>query len=72
MLFYPGNVTVYSKVDLIKTTSFRILHEILNDQNEIAAEAHDIIVLFDFVKNHKLIITDEIKKKIAELENRRP
>lgn len=71
MLFYPGNVTVYSKVDLIKTTSFRILHEILNDQNEIAAEAHDIIVLFDFVKNHKLIITDEIKKKIAELENRR-
>jgi acyl-CoA thioester hydrolase len=67
MLFYPGNVTVYSKVDLIKNTSFRILHEIVDDRNEIAAEAQDIIVLFDFGKNTKRVIPDEIKKKIAEL-----
>src|SRR5659263_91986 len=41
ILFYPGNVTVCSKVDLIKNTSFRLLHEIRNDQDEISAEAHD-------------------------------
>jgi len=68
MLFYPGNVIVYSKVDLIKNSSFRIVHEITNDQNEIAAEAHDIIVLYNFDKNTKLNLPDEIKKKIAELE----
>jgi hypothetical protein len=28
-----------------------------------------ILVLFDFVKNHKHTIPEEIKKKIAELEN---
>ena len=67
MLFYPGNVIVYSKVDLIKNSSFRIVHEITNDQNEIAAEAHDIIVLYNFDKNTKLNLPDEIKKKIAEL-----
>jgi len=67
MLFYPGNVIVYSKVDLIKNSSFRIVHEITNDQNEIAAEAHDIIVLYNFDKNTKLNLPDEIKKKITEL-----
>ena len=70
ILFYPGNVTVYSKVDLIKNTSFRILHEIRNDQNEIAAEAHDIIVLYNFDKNSKLLISDQIKKKIEDLGSR--
>ena len=69
MLYYPGNVTILSKVDLIKNTSFRMLHEVTNDQNEIIAEAHDIIVLFDFVKNTKHTIPDEIKRKMAELGN---
>ncbi len=70
ILFYPGNITVYSKVDLIKNTSFRILHEIRNDQDEISAEAHDIIVLYNFDKNSKLLISDQIKKKIEDLGNR--
>ena len=68
-LFYPGQVTVYSKVDFIKNTSFKIQHEISNDNNEISAEAQDIIVLYNFDKNTKLIIPDEIKKKIVELGN---
>jgi acyl-CoA thioester hydrolase len=38
-LFYPGKVTVYSKVDEIKNTSFRIHHAIYDDHNEIAAVA---------------------------------
>lgn len=70
ILFYPGKVTVYSKVDLIKNTSFRLLHEIRNDQDEISAEAHDIIVLYNFDKNSKLLISDQIKKRITELGNR--
>jgi len=63
-LFYPGQVTIYSKVDLIKNTSFRIQHEIYNDKNEISAEAQDVIVFFDFIKNAKLFIPDEIRRKI--------
>ncbi|HNW70888.1 MAG TPA: acyl-CoA thioesterase [Bacteroidales bacterium] len=64
-LFYPGNVTVYSKVDLIKNTSFRIQYEVLNDDAEIVAEAHDIIVFYDFDKNTKLELPEELKKKIT-------
>ncbi len=66
-LFYPGRVSVYSKVDEIKNTSFRIQYEIYDEQNEIAAEAQDIIVLYDFVKGTKLAIPDDLRKKLANV-----
>jgi acyl-CoA thioester hydrolase len=70
-LFYPGQVTVYSKVDYIKNTSFRFQHLIYNDQNEIAAEAQDIIVLYDFLRNIKLTIPNELRSKFELLEKRK-
>jgi len=66
-LFYPGQVKIYSKVDRIKNTSFVLQHEIINDKDEIIAEAQDIIVFYNFDKNTKLIVPDEIKDKIIEL-----
>jgi Predicted thioesterase len=69
-LFYPGQVTICSKVDSIKNTSFQILHQLFNEKRELAAEAHDIIVFYDFVKNTKLSIPLEIRRKIEELENK--
>jgi acyl-CoA thioester hydrolase len=68
-LFYPGQVTIYSKVDSIKNTSFRIQHTVYNDKHEISAEAHDIIVFYDFDKNSKLAISEGIRKNIEALEN---
>ncbi len=65
-LFYPGQVAVYSKVDTIKTTSFPMLHEMLDDQGDIVAQAHDVIVFYDFGRNSKLKIPDEIREKIRE------
>lgn len=70
MLFYPGKVTVYSKVDSIKNTSFAIKHGIYNDKNEFTAEAQDIIVFFDFCENTKLSIPYVFRSKIEELENK--
>lgn len=69
-LFYPGNITVESRIEFIKTSSFGIHHRILNEQNEIAAEAHDIIVYFDFIKNEKVAIPDEFRKSVSRLEGR--
>jgi len=71
-LYYPGQVRVFSKADQIKNSSFRISHAVFNDKNEIAAEAEDIIVLFDFRQNTKLTIPDEIRKKIEKLEKMKP
>ena len=69
-LFYPGEVTVFSKVDSIKNTSFEIQHAIYDDQNEIAARARDIIVFFNFVKNNKLLIPDDLREMIENLEKK--
>jgi len=68
-LFYPGQVTVYSRVDSIKNTSFRIQHIVYNDKHEVSAEVHDIIVFYDFNKNTKLAIPEAIRRKIEALED---
>ncbi len=69
-LFYPGMVVIYTKVVAIKNTSFHFKHEIVNDNDDVIAEAQDIIVLYDFNKNSKILIPDEIKAKIVDLEGR--
>ena len=67
-LFYPGQVTIYTSVDNVKNSSFHVQHQIMNDKKELVAEAQDFIVFYDFNKNAKLNIPNEIKEKIAELE----
>ena len=69
-LFYPGNVTVFSRVEYIKTSSFKIHYEIYNDKNELAAEAQDILVLYDFDRKHKLAIPSDLRKKFEEIEKK--
>lgn len=68
-LFYPGEVTVYSKINWIKNTSFQIQHAVYNGANELAAEALDVIVLYDFRQNIKVTISDELREKIKKVED---
>ena len=68
-LFYPGHVTVHSTVDAIKNTSFRMCHEVYNEKSEIIAEAQDVLVLFDFDRQSKLAIPDDLRERIVKLEN---
>ncbi len=63
-LFYPGMVRVCSRVDQIKNTSFQMRHVVQNDAGETIAEAHDVIVLFNFNKNAKQAIPDIYRERI--------
>jgi acyl-CoA thioester hydrolase len=67
-LHYPGNIIVQVRLEFIKTTSIGLHHQILNEKNEIAAEAHDVIVLYDFNKNEKTEIPKELRKRIEMIE----
>ena len=58
------------RIEFIKITSFGIHHRILNEQNEIAAEAHDVIVTYDFKKNEKIPISEEFRVAVAKIEGR--
>ncbi len=69
-LHYPGNITIQASIEFIKNTSFGIYHQILNQDNEVAAEAHDVIVIYDFNKNEKTLFPERFKKAVSELEGR--
>lgn len=64
-LFYPGNITIRVQLDFIKNTSFGFHHTLLNENNETVAEAHDVMVMFDFDKNEKVTIPDELRNKMV-------
>ena len=46
-LFYPGSVTIYSKVNAIKNTSFTLQHWIYDDSGELTTEVHRFLRLHD-------------------------
>lgn len=70
-LFYPGNITVEARVEFIKNSSFGIEHRILNDKNEVCAEAHDVMVLFDFNKNESIPIPQYAREAMEQIEGRK-
>lgn len=66
-LFYPDNITIEVRKEFIKTTSIGLHHRILNGKNELSAEAHDVIVLYDFNKNQKVPIPDELRQAMEKI-----
>jgi acyl-CoA thioester hydrolase len=54
----------------MKNSSFGIHHFILNNNDEVAAEGHDVIVMYDFNKNEKVAIPDWLRQKVEALEKK--
>ena len=69
-LFYPGIVNVETHCVYIKNTSFSFQHILFNDKGEMAAEATDIIVMYDFNKNEKMLFPPTIKSKFEAIEQK--
>ncbi len=66
-LFFPGKITVKTNTDWIKNTSLQLTHIIFNDKDQVAAEAIDVIVLFDYATQTKVSVSETIKQKISSL-----
>ncbi len=69
-LYFPGTVTIKTSTASMHQTSFHLVHQLFNEANECVAEATDILVMYDFTTNHKLIIPEGIRSNIEKLENR--
>lgn len=67
-LFYPGKIEIHTGLAFIKNTSFSFHHRIYNHKGEIAAEALDVMVLFDFQKNEKVSVPEDLKGNFLRLE----
>ena len=66
-LMYPGNVRVNSTIKSIGNSSFVIEHDLYNDDNTLCAQAEDVIVVFDYNKECKVLIPNDVRIKLEEL-----
>ncbi len=69
-LHYPGNIVVEARMEFIKNTSFGIHHRILSPDGQIAAEAHDVIVNYDFNLSEKTPVSSQFRQAVEEIEGR--
>jgi acyl-CoA thioester hydrolase len=69
-MHYPGQVTILIRMKYIRNTSFSLQYRILDGKGETAAEAEDVIVMYDFNNNHKIPFPEEFRKMAEELEGR--
>ena len=63
-LFYPGNVKIITELDFLKNTSMGLKHTIYNDAAEVAAEARDVLVIFDYTNRKKMPVPDWVREKL--------
>jgi acyl-CoA thioester hydrolase len=69
-LHYPGELTVFCKMDWIKNTSFQLAYQLVDSQKNLVAEAQDVLVVFDHFKKEKVTISVELKQSIERIEKR--
>lgn len=61
-LFYPGNITIKSRIADIRNSSFTLEHIILNEAGEVCIEAKDVAVCFDFNTEKTYSIPDSLRR----------
>ncbi|CAG5087250.1 acyl-CoA thioesterase [Parvicella tangerina] len=66
-LSFPGNVIIRSTIKEIKNTSFVIQHQFYNDNDELCANAMDVIVVYDYENGKKECIPTEIREELEKL-----
>ncbi len=69
-LLYPGTITIYTKVDWVKNSSFQLSYKLLDQNSDVVAEAEDVLVLFDHHKKQKISIGDALIKRMELMENK--
>lgn len=57
-LFFPGEIEIHTSVLYMRNSSFSFRHQILNASQALVADAEDVMVMFDFNKNEKVVISE--------------
>lgn len=69
-LYYPGRITVETRMKFIGNTSFGFQHHILNETGDMAAEAEDVMVVFDFYNHEKQAFPVSLRATVEQLEGK--
>ncbi len=69
-LLFPGNLKVQVRVAWIKNTSIQLDYQLLDRENNLVAQAADVIVVYDHHNKTKVNIDQTLKSWIAKIEKR--
>lgn len=64
-LFFPGNVTIKTRVEYLNNSSFGLHHKLYDGDQVLCAEGHDVAVCFDFNINETFLIPDHLREVMA-------
>jgi|TARA_B110001454_G_scaffold39104_1_gene38509 acyl-CoA thioester hydrolase len=64
-VFYPGNVTVGTRIAHIGNSSFKMENVVYDDEGDLCASGECTIVLFDFEASKSIKISDEMRELIG-------
>ena len=65
-LHFPGSIFVHTELEWIKNTSFRINHKVCDKTGETCAEAHDVLVVFDYELNQAVPVSETLRVLMEE------
>ncbi len=69
-LTYPDTVSVGAKIVGVEEDRFSMKYVVVSRRHgKIAAEGDGVVVMYNYREGKKTAITEEIRKRIAELEN---
>jgi acyl-CoA thioester hydrolase len=68
-LTYPDHVSVGAKVETLEKDRFVMKYAVISHKaKKIAALGEGVLVTFDYKKNAKALVPDELKQRIIDLE----
>lgn len=65
-LHYPGELTIITKCDWVKNTSFQLSYRLEKD-SDLIAEGEDVIVVYDHKNKCKVVMKESLRIKLLEV-----
>lgn len=69
-LYYPGEVCIHTHARFIGNTSFGFEHRLMDGAGVVAAEAEDVMVMYDFNQGKKVPFPADMRTLIEQLEQK--
>jgi acyl-CoA thioester hydrolase len=65
---FPDRVVTRARVSKVGNTSFTMLYQVESDKLGVVADGEGVVVMFDYAKQAKTPVDDELRARIAQLE----
>jgi acyl-CoA thioester hydrolase len=70
-LTYPDTIAIGARIEEIRADRLVLRHAIVSERlGKITTEGESVIVTFDYARGEKVVVPDELRRKVREIEGR--